>query len=282
MAGQEATPPRSLKRGLRAYRDDAGVAHALQREVSLGGVMSTSLYLSGVGARARLTQLEILANNLANADTAGFKADGAQFESLLEAALSDGRGRSVGGGLAFVGNGAVRANHEQGPIVSTGGGLDVAIEGPGFFQVQTPDGVRYTRSGAFSIDARGQLTGPDGHPILGVGGPIAVGANGARIDSTGRVLAADGRELGKLLVEEFFEPELLVREGGSLFRAPIDAVGMPVESLTLVPGAIEQSNVKPAHELTQLVILQRAFEASLQALEADDAASRRLIEEVSS
>jgi flagellar basal body rod protein FlgG len=244
--------------------------------------MSTTLYVSGVGAKARLAQLEILANNLANADTTGFKADGVLFESALEAALADEAGRAVGAGLAFVSTGGVRANHEQGPILSTGGPLDVAIEGPGFFQVQTPDGVRYTRAGAFRVDPRGQLVGPGHHPVVGAGGPIVVGREAARIDATGRVLAPDGRELGRLAVEEFLEPELLVREGSSLYRAPIDAVGLPVEELRLATGAIEQSNVKPTHELTQLVILQRAFEASLQALETDDAASRRLIEEVSS
>lgn len=244
--------------------------------------MTTSLYVSGVGARARLTQLEVLANNLANADTIGFKGDGAQFSALLEAALTNERGQSVGNALAFVGTGAVQANHEQGPIVSTGGPLDVAIEGPGFFQIQTPDGVRYTRAGSFRVDASGQLIGPGGHAVLGAGGPIAVGASAAQIDATGRVRAADGRELGRLNVEEFFEPERLEREGGSLWKAPIDAVGMPVEQVRLVPASLEQSNVKPTHELTQLVILQRAYEASLQALEADDAASRRLIEEVSS
>jgi flagellar basal body rod protein FlgG len=243
--------------------------------------MSTSLYLSGVGARARLTQLEILANNLANADTIGFKADGTQFQAVLEAALLDGQGQQVSRGLAFVGNGVVQANHEQGPIQSTGRGLDVAIQGPGFFQVQTPDGVRYTRAGSFRVDPRGQLIGPGGHPVLGAGGLITVGAAAAQIDSTGRVRASDGRELGRLVVEEFLEPERLLREGESLYRAPIDAVGLPVEALSLAPGALEGSNVKPTHELTQLVILQRAFEASLKALEADDAASRRLIQEVS-
>jgi len=242
----------------------------------------TSLYLSGVGARARLTQLEMLANNLANADTTGFKADSALFQSVLETALEDEHGRKVGGGLAFVATGPGHTNQEQGPILSTGRALDVAIEGPGFFQINTKDGVRYTRAGSFSVNAEGQLTGPGGHPVVGAGGPIRVPSGGATIDAKGRVLAADGRELGRLSIEEFFEPEKLVREGESLFRAPIDQVGMPVDDPHLVPGSIEQSNVQPAHEITQLVILQRAFEASLQALEADDAASRRLIEEVSS
>lgn len=244
--------------------------------------MSTTLYLSGTGAQAHLTQLEILANNLANSDTTGFKGDVVQFEALLEASLADASGRVVGGGLGFVGTGDVHVNHEPGPVLSTGAPLDVAIQGPGFFMVHTPDGVRYTRAGAFRVDAQGQLVGPAGHPVLGTSGPIVVGANAAQIDPTGRVLGANGSELGRLSVEEFTEPALLVREGSSLFRAPPEAVGLPVDGLRLLPGSIEQSNVQPMHELTQLVILQRSFEASLKALEADDAASRRLIEEVSS
>ncbi len=242
--------------------------------------MSAALYLSGVGARARMSQLDVVANNLANADTTGFKADEPLFSAALSMALDDERGRPHPGALEFVATAGVQARHEQGPISKTGGTLDVALQGPGFFQVQTPDGPRYTRAGAFSVNADGFLAGPGGHAVLGTGGPIAVGSRGARIEQGGRVVDSNGNTLGQLSVEEFLEPELLIKEGASLFRAPIELVGLPVENPRVVAGSLEQSNVKPVEELAKLLILQRAFDASMQSLQADDQASRRLIEEM--
>jgi len=204
------------------------------------------------------------------------------FESTLDAALADERGGRHEGALSFVGTGSVRARHAQGPLVETGRPTDVAIQGPGFFVVAAGDDRRYTRAGSFGVSARGELTGPGGHPVLGSGGPIRVGPSGARIQPDGRVVGGDGALLGRLLLEDFAEPERLVREGDALFRAPPEIVGEPVDSARLVPGSLEQSNVRPVAELAQLMILQRAYEASLQTLEAEDAASQRLIEEVSS
>jgi flagellar basal body rod protein FlgG len=242
--------------------------------------VSAALYLSGVGARARMSQLEVVANNLANADTTGFKADEPLFAAALSMALEDDRGGSHPGALAFVAPSGIQARHEQGPISKTGGSLDVALQGAGFFQVQTPDGPRYTRAGSFTVNPDGFLAGPAGHPVLGASGPIAVGSRGARIEQGGSVVDSSGNVLGRLAVEEFLEPELLIKEGSSLFRAPIELVGLPVESPRIEAGSLEQSNVKPVEELAKLLILQRAFDASMQSLQADDQASRRLIEEM--
>jgi flagellar basal-body rod protein FlgF len=242
--------------------------------------MSAALYLSGVGARARMSQLEVVANNLANADTPGFKADEPLFSAALSMALDDERGRQHAGALEFVGTAAVEARQAQGPIARTGGALDVALQGAGFFQVLTPDGPRYTRSGAFTVNAEGFLAGPGGHAVLGASGPIAIGSRGARIEAGGSVVDGSGNVLGRLSVEEFLEPELLIKEGSSLFRAPLELVGLPVESPRLEAGSLEQSNVQPVSELAKLLILQRAFDASMQSLQADDQASRRLIEEM--
>ncbi len=245
--------------------------------------MSGNLYVATSGAAARLTELEIVANNVANADTVGFKADQAIFQAALESALLDGQGGFVPGSPArsFVATGDVRTHHGEGPISNTGAPLDAAIEGPGFFVVQTPEGIRYTRSGSFRVDAESTLTTPEGHPVLGLGGPIQV-RPGARILTDGNVVDATGAVLGSLSVEEFLEPSLLVKEGDNLFRAPALAVGIPVEQASLQTSALERSNVNPVRELASMVMLQRAFDASMQLIEAEDAASRRLIQEVGS
>jgi len=227
-----------------------------------------------------MTQLEMVANNLANADTPGYKADEPLFSAALGMALEDEVGRQHRGALQFVSPAQEGVRHETGSIARTGRTLDVAIQGDGFFLVQTPDGIRYTRSGAFTIDADGKLAGPGGHPVLGAAGPIAVSGSGAHIERDGRVVSDTGAVLGKLQIEEFLEPEKLQKQGESLFVAPIDLVGLPVENPRLEVASLEQSNVQAVQELAKLLILQRAYDASMQSLAADDSASRKLIEEM--
>ena len=242
--------------------------------------MSSALYLSGVGARARMTQLEMVSNNLANVDTPGYKADEPLFSAALGMALEDEAGRLHKDAFPFVSTAEAGVRHESGSVSRTGRTLDVAIQGNGFFLVQTPGGIRYTRSGAFSLNANGELAGPGGNPVLGSGGPISVGSAGARIERDGSVVSDNGAVLGKLQIEEFLEPEKLHKQGESLFAAPLDLVGLPVEHPQLEVASLEQSNVQAVHELAKLLILQRAFDASMQALAADDSASRQLIQEM--
>jgi flagellar basal body rod protein FlgG len=227
-----------------------------------------------------MTQLEMVSNNLANSDTPGYKADEPIFAAALGMALEDSSGRRDAGALEFVSAADAHVRHEVGPLDHTGRSLDVAIQGNGFFLVKTPQGIRYTRAGAFTVNADGQLAGPGGHPLLGTSGPIAVGSGGVRVERDGRVLSDKGSLLGRLQIEEFLEPEKLQKQGDALFAAPIDLVGLPVESPQLEIGSLEQANVKPVRELARLLILQRAFDANMQALAADDHASGRLIEEL--
>ena len=245
--------------------------------------MSDELYVSTSGAVSRMTQLEILANNLANAETVGFKADHVVFETALESALRGQKGRPTPGapGRSFVRTRQIATDFRSGGFDATGGPLDVAIEGPGFFAVETPSGVRYTRAGNFKVTPDGLLASMDGHPVLGDGGPISVGSRPVHIMRSGEVV--DDREniLGRLRVERFDDPNLLVKEGGNLFRAPPLAVGLPVDEPSLREGSLERSNVQPVHEVAVLMMLQRAFEANLQAIRSDDRTLERLIQEVS-
>ena len=222
----------------------------------------------------------MVANNLANADTDGFRADAASFGRALTATLASEEPRAKIGLHVFVNTQGPGVRHEAGPIARTGGALDVAIDGPGFFSVQTPAGVRYTRAGGFQIDPGGVLTTSAGHPVLGDGGPITVGAGAATIDGDGQIVGADGAVVGRLAVDVFEDPSQLQKAGENLFEAPVLARRQPAAVRSLVPGGVETSNVKPMQELAHLVVLQRAFDASMEALQADDAASSRLIQEI--
>jgi flagellar basal body rod protein FlgG len=241
--------------------------------------MSGNLYVSAAGAEARLTQLDMLANNLANADTTGFRAGEIVFEAALEAALLDA-GDAPENGRTFVGTTQSAVRSGPGPIRSTGRELDVAIDGEGFFVVETPGGPRYTRAGSFRVDPIGFLLSGSGHPVLGEAGPIPAGSRPLRIESDGSVRDDRGELVGRLRIERFADPSSLVREGGALLRAPDGEAGLPEGSPRIVPRSLEGSNVLPLQDLARLVIVQRAFDAAMRTLEAEDSASSRLLQEI--
>lgn len=245
--------------------------------------MGDSLYVMSSGAAARLQQLDIVANNLANSDTVGFKRDTPLFTSAFEAALRDAQGVDIPGapGTSYVGMSEVRTDHRSGPVTQTGAPLDASISGPGFFRIETPAGVRYTRAGNFRVDEQGVLVTPVGYSVLGRRGSIDAGAPGAHIEADGRVLDTRGRPLGTLEVVTFDDPSVLSKEGNNIFRAPDDVDPTEVKAPSLIPGSTEKANVQPVQELAALVILQRAFDAALQGLESEDQLSERLIREVS-
>jgi flagellar basal-body rod protein FlgG len=247
--------------------------------------LGDSTYVSASGAVSRLRQLETVANNLANADTTGFKADRAVFHAALESALLDPEGRLTPGssGRIFVAPSLMVTDHGRGNAQPTGAPLDVAIDGPGFFAIETPAGVRYTRAGSFAVGAGGNLANPDGYAVLGEGGPINLGGTTGRIRSSGEVVDAEGEVVGRLRIVEFAEEDLpsLEKEGSTLFRAPAEAVGIPSDDPALIEGSLERSNVSPVHEMAVLMLLQRSYEATMQILQSDDQATESLIREVS-
>jgi flagellar basal-body rod protein FlgF len=241
--------------------------------------MSGSLYVAAAGAEARLTQLDVLADNLANVDTAGFRSGTVVFEAELEAALLDQGDGLPQTGRAFVAATQAAIRGESGPIRPTGRDLDAAIQGDGFFVVETPGGPRYTRAGAFRVDPSGFLVGISGHPVLGESGPIPAGDRPLSIDAGGSVLDDAGQRVARLQVVRFDDASALVKEGSSLLRAPDEMPGEPIEPV-LASRSLEGSNVQAVQELARMVIVQRAFDAAMRTLEAEDSASSQLLQEI--
>lgn len=252
--------------------------------------MGSDMYVALSGALARMRELDVAANNLANVDTVGYKRDRTSFVTALETALSSADGKLTPGAAAqvYAAVGSDQFDSRGGPIETTGGSLDVAIDGSGYFAVQTDRGTRYTRAGAFSVNAEGQLTTASGEPVLGGGSPIGLPAGPVEITASGAILlqglqAGDPlQNVGQLSLVEFAEDALLTKEGRNLFRAPEDVVPIEAESPQFVPRSLERSNVQPVQELADLVILQRSFDIALRMLESDNEASTRLIQEMSS
>jgi len=242
--------------------------------------MGSNGYISASGASAQLRDLDVVANNLANASTPGFKRSESIFRSVLESSLRDANGRVQPGapGAAFVATDLVGSDFSSGSAEQTGSPLHAMIEGSGFFEVETARGVRYSRAGNFILNRAGQLATPSGDPVVGQSGPITITSGDARIMPTGDITDRNGNIFGRLKVVDFANVQELVREGNSVYRAGKEAGLLDVESPKLIPETIEGSNVNSSRELAAMVILQRAFETNLRSMQVDDQTTQRLIE----
>lgn len=217
-------------------------------------------------------RLSQVTNNLANVDTAGYKKDGVTFwEMLYEASHKRQR---VGKGLKIL------TNHAQGVPQETNNPFDLAIHGKGFFKVQTPAGIRYTRAGNFHLSPEGQLVTGDGHLVLGDGGPISVPGSNFTATEDGR-LFSDGEAINTVAVVTFEDPGILVKEGDSLYR-PRDrnVQEQAAQDFQIKQGFLEKSNVNTITEMTEMMDLLRAFESQQKMIrtidDLDDLAVRRV------
>ena len=221
--------------------------------------MSGAYYLALGGMRARLGALDRLAADIANVSTAGYKAERAttaqadrpDFGASLAAAID-------------VNEGASRIDFRAGAIAPTGRDLDAAIDGPGFFAVETPAGERFTRDGRFVRRNDGVLTTVEGYPVLGASGPITVGNGPIKIDADG-TLRSGAAISGKLKLVEFDNTASLSRENTYLFKSD-SATPNPAAHSSVRAGALEQSNVSVVDRIAELTGTSRSFESMQKAL----------------
>lgn len=204
-------------------------------------------------------ELDVIANNMANVSTNGFKARSSRFEShLMPKASADSFGRPDRR-LDFVIDVGTALDTSGGTIETTRNPLDLAIKGDAFFAIQTPAGERYTRNGAFTLDARGQLVTSDGYQVMGDNGPIAFDQSerGLSVAPDGAV-SSEQSQHGRVRLVRFADPRTLKNEGSNVFSssAPAEPAG---RTSRLEPGAIERSNVQPVREMTRLIEVNRAY-----------------------
>lgn len=219
-------------------------------------------------------EMQVVANNIANAATTGFRAEGVIFSEYV---------KSVDGGASLsMGQGNIgKTSFEQGGLSQTNGTYDFAIEGDGYFLVQTPMGDRLTRAGAFSPDAEGQLVTPDGFPVLDAGrAPLFVpaGAGTLAVSSDG-TLSVNGAPLGQMALVRPLEPLNMVREDGVMFRA--DEGDEPATDARVLQGFVEASNVNPLLELSRMIEVQRAYEMGQSFLKTEDERVRAAVKTLS-
>jgi|YelNatPaOPRAMG01_1025707.scaffolds.fasta_scaffold00115_46 flagellar basal-body rod protein FlgG len=237
--------------------------------------MLEGLYTSAAGMLPRASELEIVANNLANVSTAGYKRDRVSFRQTLDAQLAVAAERGEVPALQ-----AVVIDFSQGPLEKTDRPLDLAIEGEGFFVVQTPNGERYTRAGSFRLDADGTLVTPDGHPVLGERGPITLQQAEVEVRPDGEIWQKSV-PVARLRLVSFPDLGVLVKEGHGLFRpSSTDVRPVPAASARVKQGYLEGSNVNPLEEMVEMMVLLRNFEAEQKAVQAQDETLSRAINDV--
>ncbi len=257
--------------------------------------MIRSLWISKTGMEAQQTQLDHISNNLANVATSGYKRAHAQFEDLIYQNLRQSgaasseqtqlpTGLQVGLGTRAV---ATARNFSQGNLQQSGGNLDVAIKGNGFFQITLPDGgTAYTRDGSFQLDAQGQMVTNSGY-LVQPGITIPANAQSVTIAPDGTVSVslpgqATPQTVGQLQLASFINPGGLEPRGSNLFGetassgAPTSAAPGSSGLGSLQHGFLETSNVNVVEELVSMIQTQRAYELNSKAISTSDQMLQKL------
>lgn len=224
--------------------------------------MSNAIYATLARQHGLMQEMQVVSNNLANSSTTGYKTDRAIFAEFLVGSDSGKTSLSMGSlaGHAF--------EMEQGGLKVTGGQFDVAVQGDGFFSIETPQGPRLTRAGHFQLSADGTLVDMIGNSVLGAGGgPIQIPVEASQISiSADGTISADGELIEQIGV--VIPDGELMRDSNTYFSAP-GGFGNATD-FNVVQGALEQSNVSPVLEVARMIEVQRAYEAGQTLLERED------------
>ncbi|MDA8408887.1 MAG: flagellar basal-body rod protein FlgF [Treponema sp.] len=274
-------------------------------------------YTGASGMIAQQVRLDAISNNLANVDTDGYKRDTAvhkAFAQLLLRRFNDDGVRlnpfgssdlaPVIGKLGTgVENNELYTQFEQGSLKETQSDLDVALDGKGFIAIQTPNGERYTRNGAFAIGKEGYLETIDGYPVLGENGTLKVKANNFRVDKDGgvwvnqdlqndpfRLVSPESNtwdhpvKLDTLKIVDFDKDRFLAKQGNSLWAdTPESGTASIMKAGSrpkVVQGFVEASNVNPVLEMVNMIDVNRAYEANQKSIQSEDSMLNKLINEV--
>jgi len=226
--------------------------------------MDSGFYSAYTGLATRLDALDLLANNLANANTPGFKAQYAfyrAFPAWLQASLTTPLNQAVN---RYGVLGGARVDFSESNLESTGNPTDVALESSGFFSVQSANGIRYTRDGSFQLNSKRQLVTSRGDLVLGQQGPVVL-PNGQITISQDGTISVDGGMVARLKITEFPPDAQLTPEGSTYFMAASGS-GRAAANPRVRQGALETSNTNPAQAAVTLIELQRIAQMMEKAL----------------
>jgi len=236
--------------------------------------MDNAIYATLTRQSGLLAEMQAVANNIANTATTGYRGEGVVFSEFI---------RNLGGDAPSLSMAAARVRETsmaQGALTATGGGFDLAIEGDGFFMVETPDGPRLTRSGSFTPNANGDLVTAEGYLLLDAGGaPVFVptGAGQVAIGDDGTISAA-GVPIGQVGLFLPENPSDLLREDGVRFRTEGEV--LPALDARMRQGFLEESNVDAVLQIARMIEVQRAYELGQSFMDREDERLRALIKAV--
>ena len=216
-------------------------------------------------------QMDVIANNIANANTSGFKGEHVLFSEFLAQ-------RSADLPMSYVEDRAVARSTQQGNLVITEAELDLGIQGEGYFVVETPAGPRYTRGGSFQLGPDRRIVTSQGHALLDdADRPITVPEGRMTVNREGAVLA-DGRQVARIRLASFENEQQLRKTAGGLYTT--DAEPKPAEKAQVMQGMIEQSNVQPIIEMTRMMDVLREYQANHKMIEGEHERQLRAIREL--
>lgn len=234
--------------------------------------MDNPVYTTLTRQSGLLREMQVLAHNVANLSTAGFRREGLIFSEYVR--RLDGTEEP----LSMAAANARQTYLTQGTLAQTGGTFDLAIEGDGFFVIETPQGERLTRSGHFIANGDGELVTADGYRLLDGGGApifVPVDARGITIGRDGTI-SADDQPLGRIGLMQPGDPSLLRRANGTLLEPQGEL--FPAENAIIHQGFLEESNVNPITEMTRMIEVQRAYEMGQKFLDREDERVRAVVQ----
>jgi len=232
--------------------------------------MDAGIYTTLTRQSGLMREMQVVAHNIANISTTGFRREGVIFSEYVK--------RMEGGPSLSMANGDTRhMDLRQAGLSQTGAAFDFAIQGEGFFLVETPQGQAMTRAGSFTPNAEGELVNMDGHRLLDLGGaPVFVPPDaGAVALSADGTLSANGQPLAQIGLWQPTDPLKMTHQGGTVFVS--DEVE-PMEGGTILQGFLEDSNVNPISEIARMIAVQRAYEMGQGFMEKEDERMRGVIQ----
>ena len=240
--------------------------------------METTAYIALSRQAVLRREMAVIANNLANMNTPAYKGESMLF--VEHVVKSKGDQSFIPTQLSYARDVAQITDLTEGPILSTGNNLDIAIKGEGYFAVESPDEELYTRNGRFQLDAEGQLVTQHGFPVVSdAGTPFVFGPTDTTINiaKDGTVSTNNG-DLGRLRIVKFESEQRLNKEGASLLSTKQEPED--VEAPNLIQGALEGSNIAPILEMTKMIETHRAFESTRKFIDREDSRQKKMIEQL--
>jgi len=231
--------------------------------------MNSGLYSALSGSIAAMKRMDIISNNLANVNTPGYKKDKMLFESMLAGAVNPPAVPQGSTADPILQKENVYVDYGEGSVVQTGNPLDLAIDGDGFFVIQTPQGQAYTRQGNFRLAADGTLVTSDGYPVMGQSGVIRIQGGQVEIDAKGAIMV-DGVESGTISIVDFPKPYNLTKNSSAQFLPTNQQVVPQAATGSISQGHLEGSNVETITEMARMIETSRYFDACQRVIKGFD------------